>query len=87
MNLVFDLKAKKAEDFIISFEDYVGTKMSYKIKKGDIRQNNEWRQIEIPLYHFPVRKSGVDLTKIKQIHFAFNYNTEIYIDNIKLTKN
>ena len=86
LNLAFDLKAKKAEDFIISFEDYVGTKMSYKIKKSDIRQNNEWKQIEIPLYHFPVRKSGVDLTKIKQIHFAFNYNTEIYIDNIKLTK-
>ena len=87
LNLVFDLKAKKAENFIVSFEDYSGKKLSYEIKRGDINEDNQWRKIKIPLYRFPIRKSQIDLTKIKQVHFAFNYNTEIGIDNIKLTKN
>ena len=87
LNLVFDLKAKKAENFIVSFEDYSGKKLSYEIKKSDINDDNQWKKIKIPLYRFPIRKSQIDLTKIKQVHFAFNYNTEIGIDNIKLTKN
>tara|TARA_B100001250_G_scaffold13447_1_gene11773 strand:+ start:1014 stop:2261 length:1248 start_codon:yes stop_codon:yes gene_type:complete len=87
LNLEFDLKANKAESFIISFEDYTGKKLSYQLNKNDIKQDNKWGRVQIPLYHFPIRKSNVDLTKIKQIHFAFNYNTEMSIDNIKLTKN
>ena len=87
LNLVFDLKAERAKSFIVSFEDYAGKKLSYEIRGGIIQQNNEWEKIEIPLYRFPIRKSQIDLTKIKQIHFAFEYNTEIGIDNIKLTKN
>jgi len=87
LNLEFDLKANKAESFVISFEDYAGKKMSYQLNKNDIKQDNKWGLVQIPLYYFPIRKSNVDLTKIKQIHFAFNYNTEISIDNIKLTKN
>jgi len=87
LNLVFDLKAERAKSFIVSFEDYAGKKLSYEIRGGVIQQNNEWEKIEIPLYRFPIRKSQIDLTKIKQIHFAFEYNTEIGIDNIKLTKN
>ena len=87
LNLEFDLKANKAESFVISFEDYTGKKVSYQLNKNDIRQDNKWSQVQIPLYSFPIRKSNVDLTKIKQIHFAFNYNTEVSIDNIKLTKN
>ena len=87
LNLVFDLKAERAKSFIVSFEDYAGKKLSYEIRSGIIQQNNEWEKIEIPLYRFPIRKSQIDLTKIKQIHFAFEYNTEIGIDNIKLTKN
>ena len=87
LDLVFDLKANKAENFTISFEDYTGKKLSYQINKNDIKQDNKWNRVQIPLYRFPIRKSNVDLTKIKQIHFAFNYNTEISIDNIKLIKN
>ena len=87
LDLVFDLKANKAENFTISFEDYTGKKLSYQINKNDIKQDNKWNKVQIPLYRFPIRKSNVDLTKIKQIHFAFNYNTEISIDNIKLIKN
>ncbi len=87
LNLEFDLKANKAESFVISFEDYTGKKVSYQLNKNDIRQDNKWSQFQIPLYRFPIRKSSVDLSKIKQIHFAFNYNTEVSIDNIKLTKN
>ena len=87
LNLSFDLKTKQAQNFVVSFEDYSGRKLSYKIKKNDIKQNNEWEKIKIPLSRFPIRKSKIDLTKIKQIHFAFEYNTKIGIDNIKLTKN
>ena len=87
LNLVFDLKATRAKSFVVSFEDYTGKKLSYEIKKNDIKEDNEWGQIKIPLSHFPIRKSQIDLTKIKQIHFAFNYNAEMSIDNIKLTKN
>ena len=84
--LSFDLKTKKAEDFVISFEDYSGKKLSYVIKKTDIKNNKEWRKIKLPLHKFPIRKSKVDLTKIKQIHFAFRFNSEIDLDNIILTK-
>ena len=87
LDLVFDLKVNKAQNFTISFEDYTGKKLSYQIDKNDIKQDNKWNKVQIPLYRFPIRKSNVDLTKIKQIHFAFNYNTEISIDNIKLIKN
>ena len=85
-NIRFDLKTKKAEDFVISFEDYSGKKLSYVIKKTDIKNNKEWRKIKLPLHKFPIRKSKVDLTKIKQIHFAFRFNSEIDLDNIILTK-
>ena len=86
LDLVFDLKVNKAQNFTISFEDYTGKKLSYQIDKNDIKKDNKWNKVQIPLYRFPIRKSNVDLTKIKQIHFAFNYNTEISIDNIKLIK-
>jgi len=59
--------------------------ISYKAEKKE-KNTNEWEKIKIPLYHFPIRKSKIDLTKIKQIHFAFNYNTKMDIDNINLTK-
>ena len=86
LSLSLDLKTKKAQAFVVSFEDYSGKKLSYEIKEGVLKQNNEWEKIKIPLYHFPIRKSQIDLTKIKQIHFAFNYNTKMDIDNINLTK-
>jgi hypothetical protein len=87
LNLVFDLKAEKPQSFVVSFEDYGGRKLSYEIEEASLKQGKDWEKIKIPLSRFPIRKSGVDLAKIKQIHFAFGYNTQISIDNIKLTKN
>ena len=85
-NLVFDVKGKSVIPFTISFEDYSGKKLSYQFWGGEVNVPN-WKTVSIPLYKFPIRKSKIDLKKIKQIHFKFSDETDLSIDNIKLTKN
>ena len=41
-----DLKTKKAQAFVVSFEDYSGKKLSYEIKEEILKQNNEWEKIK-----------------------------------------
>ena len=85
-SLQFDIKENIFKPFVISLEDYSGKKLSYTYVKNS-SSNSEWKNVSIPLYKFPIRKSKIDLTKIKQIHFKFAYETDLSIDNIQLTKN
>jgi hypothetical protein len=85
-SLQLDIKGKSVIPFTISFEDYAGKKLSYQFWNGELDIPN-WKNVSIPLYKFPIRKSKIDLTKIKQIHFKFAYETDLSIDNIQLTKN
>ena len=85
-SLQFDIKETIFKPFVISLEDYSGKKLSYTYVKNS-PGNSDWKNISIPLYKFPIRKSKIDLTKIKQIHFKFSYETDLSIDNIQLTKN
>ena len=85
-SLQFDIKENVFKPFVISLEDYSGKKLSYTYVKNS-SNNSEWKNVSIPLYKFPIRKSKIDLTKIKQIHFKFANKTDLSIDNIQLTKN
>ena len=85
-SLQFDIKETIFKPFVISLEDYSGKKLSYTYVKNS-SSNSDWKNVSIPLYKFPIRKSKIDLTKIKQIHFKFAYETDLSIDNIQLTKN
>ena len=85
-NLNFDLKGQSLKPFTISLEDYSGRRLSYTYKDSSFSRS-DWTSVSIPFYRFPIRKSKIDLTKIKQIHFGFAYDTGLCLDNIQLTKN
>ena len=85
-NLNFDLKGQSLKPFTISLEDYSGRRLSYTYKDSSFSRP-DWASVSIPFYRFPIRKSKIDLTKIKQIHFGFAYDTGLCLDNIQLTKN
>ena len=85
-NLSFDLKGQSLKPFTISLEDYSGRRLSYTYKDSSFSRS-DWTSVSIPFYRFPIRKSKIDLTKIKQIHFGFAYDTGLCLDNIQLTKN
>ena len=83
----FDLKIEVFTSATVTFDDYNGAKMSINLldhlQKTD---HEEWQTISIPMKKFPVRSSKIDLKKIKSVVFAFDDNTKLKIDNIKLTK-
>ena len=87
LSLDFEMKNEKMKPFTISLEDYSGVKSSYVISEQKTTSNSKWTVFSIPLYRFPIKKSKINLTKIKQIRFEFAYQTKLNLDNIKLTKN
>ena len=87
LSLDFEMKNEKMKPFTISLEDYSGVKSSYVISEQKTTDDPKWAVFSIPLYRFPIKKSKINLTKIKQIRFEFAYQTKLNLDNIKLTKN
>ena len=87
LSLYFEMKNEQMTPFTISFEDYSGKKTTYLFDGSKTTSVGEWGEVSIPLYRFPIRKSKINLTRIKQIRFEFAYGTKLNIDNIKLTKN
>ena len=84
--LEFDINVQNYSDTRISFEDYSGKKMKLDLNKYMSLQNSDqWQKIRIPMKEFPIRKSDIDLKRIKSIVFAFEDQTKLKIDNIKLT--
>jgi len=84
--LEFDLKLDEYQKTKISIEDYNGKKMKIDLAKYiNTTKDDKWQKIRIPMKKFPIRESAIDLTRIKNIIFAFEDKTKLKIDNIKLT--
>ncbi len=84
--LEFDIDLDNQHDIDVAFEDYDGNKMSIDLSSY-LGQKNEqgWETIRIPMKHFPIKKSSIDLKRVKDIIFTFEDKTKLKIDNIKLT--
>ena len=84
--LEFDINVDSFSSTKIIIEDYGGKKMDIDLEKYiGKRKANEWQKIRIPMKHFPIRDSSIDLERIKNIIFVFEDKTKLKIDNIKLT--
>ena len=84
--LEFDINVQNYSNTRISFEDYSGKKMKLDLNKYmSLENSDQWQKIRIPMKEFSIRKSGIDLKRIKNIVFAFEDKTKLKIDNIKLT--
>lgn len=84
--LEFDIKLDEYQKTKIAIEDYNGKKMDIDLAKYINNLNKEqWQTIRIPMKHFPIRESAIDLKRIKNIVFAFEDKAKLQIDNIKLT--
>ena len=84
--LEFDVNVYKNEGTSIFFEDYNGKKMSIDLRSYiNLNKLQKWEKIRIPIRHFPIRKSGINFKRIKNIKFSFRDKTKLQIDNIKLT--
>ncbi|MDG1718974.1 MAG: hypothetical protein P8H17_04020 [Flavobacteriales bacterium] len=83
--LEFDVKVYNNSETRIIFEDYNGNKISLDMETY-INENKlqEWQKIRISMRHFPIRKSNINLKKIKSLVFDFGDKTKLKIDNIKL---
>ena len=84
--LEFDIKIDKFSSPKIFIEDYNGKKMAINLLKYiKAEKTNNWQKIKIQLKDFPIKKSEIDLKRIKNISFDFADKDKLKIDNIKLT--
>ena len=84
--LEFDIKIDKFSSPKIFIEDYNGKKMALNfLKYIKEEKTNNWQKIKIPLKDFPIKKSEIDLKRIKNISFDFSDKDKLKIDNIKFT--
>jgi hypothetical protein len=84
--LEFDIKIDKFSSPKIFIEDYNGKKMALNLLKYiKEEKTNNWQKIKIPLKDFPIKKSKIDLKRIKNISFDFSDKDRLKIDNLKLT--
>jgi len=84
--LEFDIKIDKFSRPKIFIEDYSGMKMDVDLLKYlTSEKTNNWQKVKIPMKDFPIKKSGIDLKRIKNISFNFANNDKLKIDNIKFT--
>ena len=84
--LEFDIKIENFSSPKVFLEDYNGKKMYINLLKyiNAIKINN-WQKIRIPMKDFPIKKSKIDIKRIKSIIFDFSIDDKLKIDNIKLT--
>jgi len=85
--LEFDIKIDKFSSPKVFIEDYNGKKMHIDLSKklSAIKSINNWQKIRIPMKDFPIKKSKIDLKRIKNIIFDFSHKDKLKIDNIKFT--
>lgn len=84
--LEFDIKIDKFSSPKIFIEDYNGKKMALNLLKYiKEEKTNNWQKIKISLKDFPIKKSEIDLKRIKNISFDFSDKDKLKIDNIKFT--
>ena len=84
--LEFEVNVYNDEGTRIIFEDYNGKKISIDLRSYiNVNKLQKWEKIRIPIRHFPIRKSGINFKRIKNVKFSFGDKTKLKIDNIKLT--
>jgi len=84
--LEFDINIENFSSSKVFLEDYNGKKMHINLLKYiNSKKINNWQKIRIPLKDFPIKKSKINLKRIKSIIFDFSHNDKLKIDNIKLT--
>jgi len=84
--LDFDIKIENFSSPKVFLEDYNGKKMYINLLKYiNAKKINDWQKIRIPLKDFPIKKSKINLKRIKNIIFDFSHEDKLKIDNIKLT--
>jgi len=84
--LEFEVNVYNDEGTRIIFEDYNGKKISIDLRSYiNVNKLQKWEKIRIPMRYFPIRKSGINFKKIKNIIFSFGDKTKLKLDNIKLT--
>ena len=84
--LEFDIKIEKFSSPKVFLEDYNGKKMDIDlIKYMSSKKTNNWQKVKIPMKDFPIKKSAIDLKRIKNISFDFANKDKLKIDNIKFT--
>ena len=84
--LEFDIKIENFSSPKVFLEDYNGKKMYINLLKYiNAKKINNWQKIRIPMKDFPIKKSKIDLKRIKSIIFDFSLDDKLKIDNIKLT--
>ena len=84
--LEFDINIEKFSSSKVFLEDYNGKKMHINLLKYiNSKITNNWQKIRIPLKDFPIKKSKINLKRIKDIIFEFSNKDKLKIDNIKLT--
>ena len=84
--LEFDIKIENFSSPKVFLEDYNGKKMYINLLKYiNAKKINNWQKIRIPLKDFPIKKSKINLKRIKNIIFDFSHADKLKIDNIKLT--
>ena len=84
--LEFDIKIDKFSSPKIFIEDYNGKKMALNLLKYiKEEKTNNWQKIKISLKDFPIKKSEIDLKRIKNISFDFSDKDKLKIDNIIFT--
>ncbi len=84
--LQFDIKIDKFSSPKIFIEDYNGKKMALNLLKYiKEEKTNNWQKIKISFKDFPIKKSEIDLKRIKNISFDFSDKDKLKIDNIKFT--
>jgi hypothetical protein len=84
--LEFDIKIERFSSPKVLIEDYNGKKMDVDLLRYiKAEKSNNWQKIRIPLKDFSIKKSEIDLKRIKNISFDFADKDKLKIDNIKLT--
>lgn len=81
-------KTAKAIPIVANLEDFSGGGSYYFIDAGKYLNALEidtiWREIVVPLWHFPIDPEEVDIQAIKQIKFQLEGSGSFYIDEIEI---
>ena len=81
-------KTAKALPIVANLEDFSGGGSYYFIDAGKYLNGLEidttWKEITVPLWHFPIDPEEVDIYAIKQIQFQLEGSGSFYIDEIEI---
>jgi hypothetical protein len=81
-------KTAKAIPIVANLEDFSGGGSYYFIDAGKYLNGLEidttWKEIIVPLWHFPIDPEEIDINAIKQIQFQLEGSGSFYIDEIEI---